>query len=136
VSIHNESSSLAVDFFFTKGTSVSVSWVYTKNVLTYSDYWLLRKSELVVGLDFSKHTLIRVLKHFNFPPSPLLKGRGAKMLNRTRDCGPVLWGSPTLCCQDTSSQVQQCQNTKHKSAMVAQYRRNRQAFVEQVRGNN
>jgi hypothetical protein len=34
----------------------------------------------LLGLDFSKPTIIRVLKCFNLPTSPSSKGRGDKMI--------------------------------------------------------
>ena len=40
------------------------------------------------------------------------------------------WGDSNLCCQDTSSPVQQCQDANHKSAVVAQSSRNYQASAE------
>jgi hypothetical protein len=43
-----------------------------------------------VGLDCSKPILIRVFKQFHpNPSSPLSKGRGEKMVTRTRVCGLV-----------------------------------------------
>jgi hypothetical protein len=42
-----------------------------------------------VGLDFSKPTLIRVLKHFNHPPSLMTKGRGEESLMGNGGYGPV-----------------------------------------------
>jgi hypothetical protein len=41
------------------------------------------------GLAFSKPTLFRVLKCFDPGSSPLSKGRGEKMVNKTRGCRPV-----------------------------------------------
>jgi hypothetical protein len=41
-------------------------------------------------IDLSKPTLIMVLKHFDSPlSSPVFKGSGEKMVNRTRGHGPV-----------------------------------------------
>lgn len=54
------------------------------------------------------------------PSSPVSKSR-EDMIKRTGDMDLFrssslgLWGD--LCCQDTNSSVQQCQNTKHKSAV-------------------
>jgi hypothetical protein len=42
-----------------------------------------------IGLDFSKPTLIRVLKCFDPPSSPPFKGREEKMVHRTKGCGLV-----------------------------------------------
>jgi phenylalanyl-tRNA synthetase beta subunit len=42
-----------------------------------------------VGLDFSKPTLIRVLKRFSFPSTPPTRGWGKERLLGKGDCGPV-----------------------------------------------
>jgi hypothetical protein len=41
-----------------------------------------KPSVMVVHLDFSKPTLIRVLKCFEPPSTPLSKGRKKKMVNK------------------------------------------------------
>jgi hypothetical protein len=43
---------------------------------------------MYVGFGFSKPTLIRVLKCFNFLSSPLTRGRGMRFIVKG-DCGPV-----------------------------------------------
>lgn len=44
---------------------------------------------LIVGLDFSSPTSVRVLGCFGLPSGPPSKGRGEEMEKRTRICGPV-----------------------------------------------
>jgi hypothetical protein len=42
---------------------------------------------IALGLDFSKFTLFRVLKHSNYPSSLPNKGRGQRWLVKQEACG-------------------------------------------------
>lgn len=59
------------------------------------------------------------------------------MVNRTRGCGlfrsSSLGAIPISICQDISSPIQQCWDTKHESASAAQSSRNCQASIELTR---
>ena len=76
------------------------------------------------GLDFSKLTLIRVLKLFNLPSiPPPTRGNGKGRLlghgGKWTCLEIVLWGDSNLHCQDTSNSVYQ-QTTKQESAAAVQ----------------
>ena len=103
---------------------------------------------MVYRLRFLKPTLIRILKGFDPSPllaqSPKVRGKDDKQDKGLESCLVVfLWDNSNLCCPGISSPVQQCQIPtfqpkriiKHRSATVAQSRRNRQISAKFIRIN-
>ena len=74
--------------------STIISFINPTYILTKKIWVQIIMTLFTVGLDFSKHALTRVLKCFDLPSSPLSKGRGEKIVNRTRDV--VLFRSSSL----------------------------------------